>query len=80
MELRLQSFENPILSLHVVSASKGYGHKHSEHLLGHPGEGSGLCKHRYRTNSCVLPSKNTCPFQSIGKVCVQDGSICSGFL
>lgn len=56
MELGIQSFENPILRLHEVSASKGqYVHKHSEHLLGNPGEDSGLCKHKYSTTSHVLP-------------------------
>lgn len=39
MELGIQSSENPILRLHEVSASKGQCvHKHSERLLGDPGE------------------------------------------
>lgn len=56
MELEIQSFENSILRLREVSASKEqYVHKHSEHLLGDPGEGSGLYKHKHSTNSCGLP-------------------------
>lgn len=56
MELEIQSFENSILRLREVSAFKGqYVHKHSEPLLGDPGEGSGLYKHKHSTNSCDLP-------------------------
>lgn len=55
MELGIQSFENPILRLHEVSASKGQCvHKHSEHLLGDPGEDNDLYKHKYSANSCGL--------------------------
>lgn len=63
MELGLQSFENPMLSPHKVSASKGwYDHKHSEHLLGDAGEDSGLYQHKYRTNSCIYRFKIPTPF------------------